>query len=114
MCSHAGRTRVTTRMLSVACYMRVQGLSQEVLGSQECQQVVSMQQALESGNWSAFLKLATSAPYLQGCLAHMYYQGVRARALNVIVAAGWMQGTPGAVAVQDACTQGIHLMCLYV
>ena len=83
--------------------MCMQGLSQEILGSGECQQVVSMQQALESGNWSAFLKLATSAPYLQGCLAHMYYQGVRARALNVIVAAGGVQGMLGAAALQDAC-----------
>ena len=90
-------------MLSILGRMCMQGLSQEILGSQECQQVVSMQQALESGNWSAFLKLATSAPYLQGCLAHMYYQGVRARALNVIVAAGGVQGMPAAAALQDAC-----------
>ena len=90
-------------MLSIFGRMCMQGLSREILGSQECQQVVWMQQALESGNWSAFLKLATRAPYLQGCLAHMYYQGVRARALNVIVAAGGVQGMLGAAALQDAC-----------
>ena len=93
----------SVRLLSILGRMCMQGLSQEILGSGECQQVVSMQQALESGNWSAFLKLATSAPYLQGCLAHMYYQGVRARALNVIVAAGGVQGMLGAAALQDAC-----------
>ena len=69
-------------------YVHMQGLSQEVLESEDVQRVVSMHQALESGNWSAFLKQATSAPYLQGCLAHMYFQGVRATALNVMAAAG--------------------------
>ena len=66
----------------------MQGLSEEVLYSEDVQRVVSMQQHLESGNWAAFLQLATNATYLQGCLAHMYFQGVRARALNVIAAAG--------------------------
>ena len=50
--------------------------------------MVYMQQHLESGNWAAFLQLAINATYLQGCLAHMYFQGVRARALNVIATAG--------------------------
>ena len=70
------------------CCVHMQGLSEEVLYAENVQRVVSMQQHLESGNWAAFLQLATSATYLQGCLAHMYFQGVRARALNVIVAAG--------------------------
>jgi hypothetical protein len=60
----------------------------EVLLSKEVQRVMAMQQALTLGNWRVFLRLGMDAPYLQGCLAHMYFPGVRARALNAMVAAG--------------------------
>lgn len=54
----------------------------------EVQRVLAMQQALGSGAWVAFLGAATHAPYLQGCLAHMYFPGVRARALSVLASTG--------------------------
>jgi hypothetical protein len=54
----------------------------------EVQRVLAMQRALDSGAWVAFFRLATHAPYLQGCLAHMYFRSVRAKALTVLASTG--------------------------
>ena len=68
--------------------VHVQSLSEEIFYSEDVERVVQMQLKLGYGNWAAFFQLATNATYLQGCLAHMYFQGVRARAVNAIAAAG--------------------------
>lgn len=65
-----------------------QDLCPEVLLHGEVQRVLAMQRALDSGAWVAFFRLATHAPYLQGCLAHMYFRGVRAKALTVLASTG--------------------------
>ncbi len=65
-----------------------QELSPDALASAEVQRVLAMQQAIESGAWVTFLRMATDAPYLQGCLAHMYFPSVRARALAVLGSTG--------------------------
>lgn len=65
-----------------------QDLCPEVLMHGEVQRVLAMQRALDSGTWVAFFRLATRAPYLQGCLAHMYFRGVRAKALSVLASTG--------------------------
>lgn len=65
-----------------------QDLCPEVLMHREVQRVLAMQRALDSGTWVAFFRLATRAPYLQGCLAHMYFRGVRAKALTVLASTG--------------------------
>jgi hypothetical protein len=65
-----------------------QELSPEVLRDAEVQRVLAMQQAIESGEWVTFFRLATEAPYLQACLAHMYFPNVRARALGVLASTG--------------------------
>lgn len=66
----------------------MQELSPQVLKEAEVQRVLAMQQAIESGAWVIFLRLATEAPYLQGCLAHMYFPSVRARGLIVLASTG--------------------------
>lgn len=66
----------------------MQELSSDVLAHAEVQRVLTMQQAIESGAWVTFLRLATQAPYLQGCLAHMYFPSVRGRALTVLASTG--------------------------
>lgn len=71
----------------ISC-VHVQSLSEEIFYSEDVERVVQMQLKLGYGNWAAFFQLATNATYLQGCLAHMYFQGVRARAVNAIAAAG--------------------------
>lgn len=74
--------------IGVELGVHVQSLSEEIFHSEDVERVVQMQLKLGYGDWAAFFQLATNATYLQGCLAHMYFQGVRARALNAIAAAG--------------------------
>ena len=59
-----------------------------MLGAPGVQRVLGMQGALEAGAWAPFLRAALGAPYLQACLAHMYFAGVRARALTTLAATG--------------------------
>ncbi|KAK9845825.1 hypothetical protein WJX81_003544 [Elliptochloris bilobata] len=55
-----------------------------VLASADVQRVLGLQRLLGSGTWVGFLRAATAAPYLQACLAHMYFPRVHARALCVL------------------------------
>jgi len=55
-----------------------------VLATGHVQRALAMHRALASGNWVTFLRAAAAAPYLQACLAHMYFPRVHARALVVL------------------------------
>ena len=58
-----------------------------VLGSAEVQRVLGLQRRLAAGDWVGFLRRAAAAPYLQACLAHMYFPRAHARALYVLARA---------------------------
>lgn len=67
--------------------MLLQKCPPQLLGSAEVQRVLGLQRLLASGDWVGFLRGAAAAPYLQACLAHMYFVRVHARALYVLARA---------------------------
>jgi hypothetical protein len=56
----------------------------EVLAAPEVQRALGLRRLLDGGEWVGFLRAAASAPYLQACLAHMYFSRCHARALAVL------------------------------
>lgn len=62
----------------------LQGLRPEVRGAPLVQWVMRLRAAFAAGNFVRFFLLVREAPYLPACMAHIYFPGVRARALRTL------------------------------
>ena len=90
--AHSAHTARCSLQAPTAIPFLSQKCPPQLLGSAEVQRVLELQRLLASGDWVGFLRAAAAAPYLQACLAHMYFARVHARALHAARASGAAPG----------------------